>query len=172
MPSSPHLAPLRPAYGTGTLADVMPTALAALGVPGPAGAALLREGELDGVRRVAVLLLDGFGYHLLGQAAQASATIGALHHGELGTLTPITATVPSSTPISLASLSCDVPPGLHGIIGFTLRVPTPATLSPTSAGRARPTPRPGSPNPPCSNAPPPRASPAPSSPTASSAPPA
>lgn len=122
MPSSPHLEPLQPAYGTGTLADVLPTALAALGVPGADGDPLRRD-ELDGVRRVAVLLLDGFGYHLLGQAAQASATVGAMHHGELGILTPITATVPSSTPISLASLSCGMPPGEHGIIGFTLRVP-------------------------------------------------
>ncbi|MCD0444624.1 alkaline phosphatase family protein [Glycomyces sp. A-F 0318] len=123
MPSSPHLAALPPAYDTGTLADVMPTALAALGVRPPHGGTVLRGAELDGVRRVAVLLLDGFGYHLLGQAAQASATIGALHHGELGTLTPITATVPSSTPISLASLACGAPPGVHGIIGFTVRVP-------------------------------------------------
>ena len=83
----------------------------------------LRGSELDGVRRVAVLLLDGFGHHLFGQAAQASETIGAVHHGELGTLTAITATVPSSTPISLASLACGLPPGEHGIIGFTVRVP-------------------------------------------------
>ncbi|MCC3761986.1 alkaline phosphatase family protein [Glycomyces sp. TRM65418] len=121
MPSSPYLAEMRPAYGTGTLADVMPTALGALGIP--AKGLNLRDTEFDGVRRVAVLLLDGFGHHLLGQAAQASATIGAIHHGELGTLTPITATVPSSTPISLASLACGMPPGEHGIIGFTVRVP-------------------------------------------------
>lgn len=121
MPSSPYLTAMRPAYGTGTLADVMPTALAALGIP--TRGLNLRGSELDGVRRIAVLLLDGFGYHLLGQAAQASATIGAMHHGELGTLTPITATVPSSTPISLASLACGLPPGEHGIIGFTVRVP-------------------------------------------------
>ncbi|MFG3340179.1 alkaline phosphatase family protein [Glycomyces sp. NPDC048151] len=121
MPSSPYLTATRPAYGTGTLADVMPTALAALGLP--TRGVNLRSAELDGVRRVAVLLLDGFGFHLLGQAAQASATVGAIHHGELGTLTPITATVPSSTPISLASLACGLPPGEHGIIGFTVRVP-------------------------------------------------
>ncbi|GAB4006556.1 alkaline phosphatase family protein [Glycomyces albus] len=83
----------------------------------------LRGGELDGARRIAVLLLDGFGYHLLRQAAQASATVEAIHDGELGRLTAITATVPSSTPISLASLACGVAPGEHGIIGFTLRVP-------------------------------------------------
>jgi len=123
MRSSPHLAPVRPAYGTGTLADVMPTALAALGIPARNGSVLLRGDELDGIRRIAVLLLDGFGYHLLGQAAQASATVGAMQHGEIGTLTPITATVPSSTPISLASLACGMPPGEHGIIGFTVRVP-------------------------------------------------
>ena len=111
MPSSPYLQATRPAYGTGTLADVMPTALAALGIP--TRGLNLRSAELDGVRRDAVLLLDGFGYHLLGQAAQASATVGAMHHGELGTLTPITATVPSSTPISLASLACGLPPGEH-----------------------------------------------------------
>jgi predicted AlkP superfamily pyrophosphatase or phosphodiesterase len=121
MPSSPYLAEMPPAYGTGTLADVMPTALGALGIP--TNGVNLRGTELDGVRRVAVLLLDGFGHHLLGQAAQASATVGAIYHGELGTLTPITATVPSSTPISLASLACGIPPGEHGIIGFTVRVP-------------------------------------------------
>ncbi|WP_051393529.1 alkaline phosphatase family protein [Glycomyces arizonensis] len=123
MRSSPHLEPLRPAYGTGTLADVMPTALAALGVPDGANGVLLRDGELAGIRRVAVLLLDGFGYHLLHQAGQASATIEAIRNGDIGTLTPITATVPSSTPISLASLACGMPPGLHGIIGFTVRAP-------------------------------------------------
>jgi predicted AlkP superfamily pyrophosphatase or phosphodiesterase len=121
MSSSPYLAEMSPAYGTGTLADVMPTALGALGIP--TRGVNLRGSELDGVRRVAVLLLDGFGHHLLGQAAQASTTVGAMHHGELGTLTPITATVPSSTPISLASLACGLPPGEHGIIGFTVRVP-------------------------------------------------
>ncbi|GAB3657325.1 alkaline phosphatase family protein [Glycomyces tarimensis] len=127
MRSSPHLTSsleaLQPAYGTGTLADVMPAALAALGVPSGDGHMPLRPAELDGVRRVAVLLLDGFGYHLLRQAAQASATVEAIHNGEIGTLAPITATVPSSTPISLASLACGIPPGRHGIIGFTVRVP-------------------------------------------------
>ncbi|WP_051325495.1 alkaline phosphatase family protein [Glycomyces tenuis] len=123
MRPSPHLEPLQPAYGTGTLADVMPTALAALGVPDGADGVLLRGGELSGVRRVAVLLLDGFGYHLLHQAGQASSTVEAIRNGDIGTLTPITATVPSSTPISLASLACGLPPGRHGIIGFTVRVP-------------------------------------------------
>lgn len=123
MSSQAHLEPVRPAYGAGTLADVMPTALDALGVPNGSGSMPLRDGDLDGARRIAVLLLDGFGYHLLRQAAQASATVEAIYDGELGRLTPITATVPSSTPISLASLACGLPPGQHGIIGFTLRVP-------------------------------------------------
>jgi len=128
MRSSPHLEQLRPAYDTGTLADVMPTALAALGVPTGTRGVILREGELDGVRRVAVLLLDGFGYHLLHQAGQASATIEAVHNGDIGTLTPITATVPSSTPISLASLATGCAPGRHGIIGFTVRAPASGDL--------------------------------------------
>jgi predicted AlkP superfamily pyrophosphatase or phosphodiesterase len=128
MRSSPHLEQLRPAYGTGTLADVMPTALATLGVPTGTGGVMLRDGELEGVRRVAVLLLDGFGYHLLHQAGQASATIEAVHNGDIGTLTPITATVPSSTPISLASLATGCAPGRHGIIGFTVRVPASGDL--------------------------------------------
>lgn len=123
MRSRPHLEPLPPAYGVGTLADVMPTALAALGVPEGANGMRLRDGELDGVRHVVVLLLDGFGYHLLHQAGQASATIEAVRNGDIGTLTPITATVPSSTPISLASLACGLPPGRHGIVGFTVQVP-------------------------------------------------
>jgi hypothetical protein len=123
MPSSQHLETLGPAYGSGSLSDVLPSALAVLGVPGGSDRLGFAAGPLADVRRFVVLLLDGFGFHLLSQASQASSTVEAIHHGGLGLLGSITATVPSSTPISLASLSTGTHPGDHGIIGFNVRVP-------------------------------------------------
>ncbi|HTF08463.1 MAG TPA: alkaline phosphatase family protein, partial [Asanoa sp.] len=49
-----------PRYGADSLMDVLPSALATLGVPGFTDILGLR---LDGVRRIAVLLIDGLGWH-------------------------------------------------------------------------------------------------------------
>jgi Type I phosphodiesterase / nucleotide pyrophosphatase len=112
---------MTPRYGTGSLPDVLPSALAALGVPGsdPLG---LRE-RLDGVRRIAVLLVDGFGYHLLPLAAPVAPTIADVVAGRLGTLLELTSPFPSTTPTSLISFGTGVPPGQHGQLGFFLAIP-------------------------------------------------
>ncbi len=128
-------AAIRPAYGTASLCDVLPSALAVLtGTgPDPLGLAAL----LPGVRRIAVLLVDGLGYHLLpaavGSAAIGSPAIGSAEAaggalvdvvaGKLGTLTALTTGFPSTTPVSLVGLGTGVPPGVHGVLGFTVRVP-------------------------------------------------
>jgi hypothetical protein len=54
------LTPVSPAYGSGSLADVLPSVCAVLGVPGPADVLGLAD-ALDGVDRVALLLVDGLG---------------------------------------------------------------------------------------------------------------
>jgi hypothetical protein len=113
----------RPAYGEATLADVLPGAASALGVPvhrdglppDPLG---LTE-ALAGAGRVAVLLVDGLGADLLRRHADVAPTLAALS-------TPvgdISAPCPSTTPVSLATLGTGLPPGSHGILGFVTEVP-------------------------------------------------
>ena len=114
---------LRPVYGTATLADVLPSAAAALGVP-------VRRGDLPadpldlatafgGARRVAVLLVDGLGADLVRAHADLAPTLAALASpaGDLA------APCPSTTPVSLATFGTGLPPGSHGILGFVTAVP-------------------------------------------------
>ncbi|MGY1813186.1 alkaline phosphatase family protein [Blastococcus sp. SYSU D00820] len=113
----------RPAYGTATLADVLPGAAAALGVPVsrgdlPADPLGLTE-LLGGARRVAVLLVDGLGADLVRAHADLAPTLAALP-GPLGDLQ---APCPSTTPVSLTTLGTGLPPGSHGVLGFVTAVP-------------------------------------------------
>jgi hypothetical protein len=101
-----------------TIADVLPSALAALGVPGPVDRLGLPE-----VRRIAVLLVDGLGYHLLPTAAQVAPLLADVHAGRLGELREISSCFPSTTPTSLVSLGTGALPGAHGIVGFRVNVP-------------------------------------------------
>jgi hypothetical protein len=114
---------LRPAYGTGTLADLLPGVAAALGVPLDRGDLpadpLGLTSALAGARRVAVLLVDGLGADLVRQHAHLAPTLAALTSpaGELS------APCPSTTPVSLTTLGTGLPPGSHGILGFVTDVP-------------------------------------------------
>jgi hypothetical protein len=116
------LAPVRPAYGAASLADVLPGALAALGVPGlpdPLGLCAL----LPGVRRLAVVLVDGLGWHQLPVAAPHAPVLADLATGRLGAALELTCGFPSTTPTSLVTLGTGAPPGAHGVLGFTVRRP-------------------------------------------------
>lgn len=113
---------VRPRYGAASLADVLPSASAVLGVPGAADSLGLRE-HLDGVRRIAVLLVDGLGAYQLPVAAPYAPALTDLATGRLGHATTLTAGFPSTTPTSLVTLGTGVPPGSHGVLGFVLNVP-------------------------------------------------
>jgi Type I phosphodiesterase / nucleotide pyrophosphatase len=110
---------VRPRYGEASLAEVLPSVLAVLGVPGEEDLIGLRA-ALDGVRRVVVLLVDGLGWYQLDLAGAHAPTLRELARDGLS---PITAGFPSTTPTSLVSLGTGTPPGAHGILGFTLNVP-------------------------------------------------
>ena len=110
-----------PRYGGGSLPDVLPSALAVLGVPGPDPLGLRQA--LHGVRRIAVVLVDGLGYHLLPLAAPVAPTVADVLAGRLGTVLELTSPFPSTTPTSLISLGTGVPPGQHGQLGFFLVIP-------------------------------------------------
>jgi hypothetical protein len=112
-----------PRYGTATLADVLPGAATALGVPvgrsGLPADPLGLTGVLGGARRVAVLLIDGLGADLVRAHADLAPTLAALS-SPVGDLS---APCPSTTPVSLATLGTGLPPGSHGILGFVTLVP-------------------------------------------------
>ncbi|MEH1168444.1 nucleotide pyrophosphatase/phosphodiesterase family protein [Micromonospora sp. CPCC 205539] len=113
------LAVLGPEHGGGRLADVLPSALAVLGVPGSADPLGLVP-ALAGVRRIAVLLVDGLGWYQLPTAAPYAPTLAGLA-ATAGR--PIIAGFPSTTPTSLVTLGTGLAPGAHGVLGFTVRVP-------------------------------------------------
>ena len=112
------LLPLRPAYGTGSLADLLPSVCAVLGVPGSADVLGLGE-RLAGVSRIGVLLVDGLGAHQLPAAAPYAPVLTDLAAGAA----TLTTGFPSTTPVSLVTLGTGALPGAHGILGFTTRRP-------------------------------------------------
>jgi hypothetical protein len=108
-------APPTPRYGGGSLADVLPAVLGALGVtgerPGPA---------LAPTERVVVLLIDGLGTLALQEhRAQAPFLAGLLGSAASAQLSTV---FPSTTPIALTSLGTGLTPGEHGITGLFVRL--------------------------------------------------
>ncbi|WP_454197456.1 alkaline phosphatase family protein [Nocardia sp. Marseille-Q1738] len=102
-----------PRYGTGSLADLFPSVLAGLGVPGADD----RLGLDLGVDRVCVLLIDGLGYEALAANPAAAPFLSGLAPVSL------TAGFPTTTATSLGSLGVGSPPGEHGIVGYLLNIP-------------------------------------------------
>jgi hypothetical protein len=101
-----------PAYGEGSLADLGPSVLTALGIPGETGVL-----GLPPLPRACVLLVDGLGWELLrahpGEAPYLSSLAGR----------PLTAGFPATTATSLGSLGTGRPPGGHGMLGYQVAIP-------------------------------------------------
>jgi Type I phosphodiesterase / nucleotide pyrophosphatase len=111
-----------PGPAPGSICDVLPAAAALLGAPGGVDRLGLAE-SVGAVDRVAVVLVDGMGWHLLPELRTDAPLLAAVIAGGTGTLTELTCTFPSTTPSSLVSLGTGAWPGQHGILGFTLNVP-------------------------------------------------
>jgi hypothetical protein len=109
-PPSPPL----PRYGEASLADLLPSLLAALDVPGfanPLG--------VEPLRRACLLVVDGLGWELLLANRRAAPVLaGAADRGG-----PVTTGFPSTTSTSLASIGTGLPPGGHGLVGYTIALP-------------------------------------------------
>lgn len=105
---------LLPRYGAGTLADVVPSLLAALGSTPDAAPPVF---ALPPVRAAALLLIDGLGRELLTAHAADAPFLSAM--ADAG---PLTVGFPSTTPISLTSLGTGLVPGAHGTLGLRFRV--------------------------------------------------
>jgi hypothetical protein len=106
----------------GGLAAVLPGVATVLGLAGFTDALDLRS-RLGEVRQVAVLLIDGFGYHLLPQASRKSGFLKDVLEQRAGTTTVLHSSFPSTTPTSLVTLGTGALPGEHGVLGFTVAIP-------------------------------------------------
>lgn len=113
--AQPRPAPLIPAYGRSTLADLLPSVGHHLGVPGCDADVL----GLPASHRYVVLLVDGLGHDLVLRAADRAPWLAA----RLGQQV-LTSGVPATTVTSLTCLGTGLPPGQHGMVGFTSRVPS------------------------------------------------
>ncbi|HSF26667.1 MAG TPA: alkaline phosphatase family protein [Actinomycetes bacterium] len=107
---------LRPPYGEASLADLLPSVCAHLGVPGCSDVL-----GLPATDRACVLLVDALGWHLLRRHPETAPLLHEL--AEEGRL--ITAGFPTTTPTSLACLGTGLAPGGHGLVGFQVLVPGP-----------------------------------------------
>lgn len=112
--------PQAPDYANGSLADVVPSLLAGLGVPGCAN----RLG-LDPARRVCLLLVDGLGWQLLREHRRDAPFLHSLTRGR----GPITAGFPATTAASVGTIGTGVPAGQHGIVGYTFAIPDGALIN-------------------------------------------
>ena len=107
---------VEPAYLQRSLGDVVPAVAAALGQPiEPTLSGLV----LPEAASYVVLLVDGLGSRLLQRYAHAAPYLAELLEGQA----PGTSGVPSTTVTSLTSLGTGLPPGAHGLVGYTSRVP-------------------------------------------------
>ncbi|MFJ5999743.1 alkaline phosphatase family protein [Streptomyces sp. NPDC092370] len=109
-----------PEYGSGSLADLLPTLAAGLGVPDMSATIT----ELTPADRNCVFLIDGLGWEQLrAHPDDAPFMTSLLATSRGGTGRPLTAGYPATTATSLASVGTGLPPGAHGLPGYTVRNP-------------------------------------------------
>lgn len=118
-PLDPYAAPI-PRYGSGALSDLLPAVAAGLGIAGAPRTAL----DLAPADRVCVFLVDGMGWELIRRHPDEAPFLTSLMAGSAGgSGRPITAGFPSTTATSLASVGTGLPPGAHGLAGYTVLNP-------------------------------------------------
>ncbi|WP_405437938.1 alkaline phosphatase family protein [Streptomyces avidinii] len=114
-----------PEYGTGSLADLLPTLVAGQGVPGFTAAIT----ELTPADRNCVFLVDGMGWEQIkAHPDEAPYLTSLLGTSRGGTGRPITAGFPATTATSLASVGTGLPPARHGLPGYAVRNPATGAL--------------------------------------------
>lgn len=107
---------LVPRYGSGALSDLVPSVLSGLGLPGFANALGLQP-----MPGACILVIDGLGWELLRTYPEAAPFLAAAADAEGSR--PLTAGFPATTSASLGSLGTGLPPGQHGLVGYTFAVP-------------------------------------------------
>jgi predicted AlkP superfamily pyrophosphatase or phosphodiesterase len=107
---------VEPAYLDRSLGDVLPAVARALGVPAGLPTSSI---ELPAAPSYVVFLIDGLGFELLRDHPEQAPYLHSLLDGQ----PPATVGVPSTTATSLTSLGTALVPGVHGVVGFTTRIP-------------------------------------------------
>jgi hypothetical protein len=103
-----------PPYGQRTIGDLTASLMHGLGVSG-FGNPL----RLEPCPRVCLLVVDGLGWELL----RAHATLAPFMTEAIADREPISAGVPSTTTASMGSFGTALPPGEHGLLGYTFALP-------------------------------------------------
>ena len=112
-PARPHAPePPLPRYGVRSLGELLPSLLSALGITGFANPL-----AIEAASRVCLLLVDGLGWELLRQNEEAAPFLNSIARE------PLTAGFPATTAASLSSLATGLPPGEHGLVGYTMALP-------------------------------------------------
>ena len=74
---------------------------------------------VEPLRRACLLVVDGLGWELLAANRRVAPVLaGAAERGR-----PVTTGFPSTTSTSLASIGTGLPPGRHGLVGYTIALP-------------------------------------------------
>ncbi|MFC1405920.1 MULTISPECIES: alkaline phosphatase family protein [Streptacidiphilus] len=109
-----------PAYGSGALSDLLPALAKGLGIPDPPDTGLV----LAPADRVCVFLVDGLGWEQLRAHPAEAPFLNSLLGSSLGgSGRPMTTGFPATTATSLASVGTGLPPGVHGLAGYMVRIP-------------------------------------------------
>jgi len=101
--------PPLPQYGVRSLGELLPSLLSALGIGGFANSF-----AIEPVSRACLLLVDGLGWELLRENRNVAPFLNSIARE------PVTAGFPATTAASLSSLSTGLPPGEHGLVGYTM----------------------------------------------------
>lgn len=96
-----------------TIADVLPSVAAQVGVPGFTDVLGLPDAP-----RYVVLVIDGLGEMQLREHAELAPFLSSL-----ASRSDVFSTIPSTTASSLTSFGTGLPVGQHGVVGYTSRVP-------------------------------------------------
>ncbi|MCK1798698.1 alkaline phosphatase family protein [Streptomyces sp. XM4193] len=114
LPLDPRTAPL-PAYGAGSLADLLPAIATGQQLTGFETGLTLKPAD-----RVCVFLVDGMGWEILRDHPQEAPFLTSLLGTSLNSSgAPLTSGFPSTTATSLASVGTGLTPGAHGLPGYS-----------------------------------------------------
>ena len=112
MPAARAPSPPLPRYGSGSLGELLPSLLNSVGLAGFGNPLAVWPAA-----RICLILVDGLGWELLRAQPDAAPFLNSTAR------LPLTAGFPATTAASLSSLATGVPPGEHGLVGYTMAVP-------------------------------------------------
>jgi hypothetical protein len=111
--------PPAPAYGRRSVADVLTSAAASLGLEGFANTL-----GLPAASRVCVVVADGLGRNLLKQKSAHTPFLRSVMQAGQGEVPVwLDSAFPSTTAAALASFGTGLPPGQHGMVGYDVLDP-------------------------------------------------